>query len=611
MKNIKFVLLSLSAFVLAFSCTKDQTGIPDTGDLAQGIMMPGMEKVILCAELKPGSGATKAEVFWNDGEENISFDIVFTEGKKFQKQIVVPEGSYIFRLLAFDASGKRVVDFPMAGRSYGANYINELKNRVPTYYRMDENGDLNISWGANLKGSIRSVVTYNKVGAVDPVEVPVAPDATTTILEGFDIPNFENEEFSVLSYSYPEMTLYYPSVRPSSVPEDFVYDEFAPTAATPYTLSGPTDITSQYLKNAGPNIEGKDVVNNKYGLPVDWNITDNVKNQDGGTTGGWKNEGGEVGNVMHFETAGWDNPGTGYQNGKVWQSPTLPAGTYAFTANYLQGDGNPGADMYVVAARGTVLPDIGNFATGALASKAVDRNVRGEYTVIFTLTEETQVSLGLVVTLVGVDEGSDAHWQQFSYFKIAEINTIIDVSASYLNNFTAPIAGENIVSNKYGTPVNWHYTANVNNQESNTVGVWKYENDEVKGVIHFETSGWESPGTGYQNGKVWQSPTLPAGSYSFTANYRAGDGNPGVEMYVVAAKSDAGLPDIADLSTGALAYNPVTAGTNGEYTVYFTLAEDATVSLGLVVTLADFVSGSSNAHWQQYSYFRISELQMK
>ncbi len=253
-------------------------------------------------------------------------------------------------------------------------------------------------------------------------------------------------------------------------------------------------------------------------------------------------------------------------------------------------------DIYVTAARGGNLPDIENLAT-ALAFKKVDTNIKGEYTVTFTLFEETQVSLGLVVTLSGTQ-----HWQHFDYFKLADV-PYLDVTSTYIKNAGPKMEAGHTVGGKWGTPKDWSFTPNILNQEDNTVGGWSTDGG---GVIHFETDHWSGPG--FENGKVWQTVSLPAGTYSFTTVYGNAGNDYGRMNINLAVAMGAELPDSGNFATAALAYRQLDAANDRgakEHAVVFTLTETRQVSLGLVVTIA----GSGDIYIQ-FNSFRLLSLNM-
>lgn len=396
MKNL--ILSCLSVLAVGVSCQKqERVGIPDTGDLRQGIVMPGHESVVLCMELKNGSTASKAEVVWGEGEKDrFSFDI--PSGGSVEQTVPVPEGSYIFMVHAYDAGGREVVKFPMSGRSYGATYTSTLNNRVPLFeLDKDTPGNLNIDWAANPDGSWYSVVRYLKTGVADSVEMRVLPGDTFTVLEQI----VDKSSFTVRSYYYPEMRLYLPETKPASVPEDFVYNTIPTDAPTSFTVGIPIDVTSVYIRNAGPDMAGTPNPDDpRFGNLADWKVNDAAKNRnDQHTFGGWK--GGHIG----WEVGWGALPIT---NGKVWQNPSIAKGTYELTANF-GGIMTDWVDMYLVVAPGAELPDIEDIPSDAITYvKLVNQSTGGDRKLTFALPEATEISIGVVITAADGDAWIDA-----------------------------------------------------------------------------------------------------------------------------------------------------------------------------------------------------------
>lgn len=411
MKNIKFVVLSLLSLALIFSCTDDEekNHIPNTGALEMGIVVPGNESVTLCLDLKDNANVTRAEVSWGD-DGSASFDIA---GNQVQQKIAVPEGSYIFRVLAYDANGKEVINFPMAAKSYGANYIGTLKNsRVPIKFRLSPEKDVNITWADNPAGCLRSVVSYIKAGETEPTVINVTTDETTSFLEKpaleIDEEGKEVFRFEVMSYYYPETKLLNTSQRPVSVPADIVFDEF-PSTITKYD-NGPVDVTSVYIKNPGPNMVGTPGADSRFGNLTDWQTNTAAKNRDGNTYGGWKQ------GLIGWEVGWGADPIT---NGKIWQSPTLPEGTYELSISF-GGIMTDWVDLNLVVAPGSELPNVENLSTQAIAyMRLVNDQVLGsDRKLTFKLTGEAQkVSIGVVITATGGDAWIDA----IKWFKLVDL----------------------------------------------------------------------------------------------------------------------------------------------------------------------------------------------
>lgn len=107
-------------------------------------------------------------------------------------------------------------------------------------------------------------------------------------------------------------------------------------------------------------------------------------------------------NTCFTVTTGWDGFST-LTDHKVFQTVTLPAGSYAFEAQYdNQYEGQCGSSYIVVAAAST-LPTTDNLgqalAYTAMKAKGQAASNKAE----FVLTEETTVSLGLLVNMNGMN----------------------------------------------------------------------------------------------------------------------------------------------------------------------------------------------------------------
>ena len=87
---------------------------------------------------------------------------------------------------------------------------------------------------------------------------------------------------------------------------------------------------------------------------------------------------------------------------KVYQTITLPAGTYALTAKYGDYEGQ-GMGSYLVVAEGAGLPNTADLSAGALAYKELETKSDDvkQNTLLFSLAEQTEVSLGLLVNMGG------------------------------------------------------------------------------------------------------------------------------------------------------------------------------------------------------------------
>lgn len=127
--------------------------------------------------------------------------------------------------------------------------------------------------------------------------------------------------------------------------------------------------------------------------PTDWTVTDPILNHGG--YGGWDSD---DGTVLAVES-GWGAPAI--VNGKMYETFTLPAGNYTFTADlYKNSFYNP---VYIAAAAGTTLPDAADVPTASLGYFSMvsihkDSGAWDTYPSFnFTLAQPTKISIGFVV----------------------------------------------------------------------------------------------------------------------------------------------------------------------------------------------------------------------
>ena len=162
------------------------------------------------------------------------------------------------------------------------------------------------------------------------------------------------------------------------------------------------NVTAKYLKNYRRAFkrDGAKLVNPaqrpRFAAIADW-ILENAQVN------------GEVTTSVHVDsqkencftyTSGWDGFGT-FSDHKAYQTMTLPAGSYTFTAKYGNYEGNCG-NSFLVAAEGVGLPGTGELSKAiASASMSPKSNNIMSNSLNFVLSKETEISLGLLINLPG------------------------------------------------------------------------------------------------------------------------------------------------------------------------------------------------------------------
>jgi hypothetical protein len=163
-----------------------------------------------------------------------------------------------------------------------------------------------------------------------------------------------------------------------------------------------------------------------------------------------------------------------------------------------------------------------------------------------------------------------------------------DISVYFLANYTQPFTG--IVAgdaSRWRTPAAWTVTAPImNHNGANSAPAGGLDNNHPPMYLGCE-AGWGAPAI--TDGKMYQTITLPAGSYTYSVGM-SGNGFTNTNNYIVAA-SGTTIPNAANVST-ALGYTNITphnanagAALSATISCNFTLTQATQVSLGLLVNL--------------------------
>ncbi|MBR4968076.1 MAG: DUF5013 domain-containing protein [Bacteroidaceae bacterium] len=159
------------------------------------------------------------------------------------------------------------------------------------------------------------------------------------------------------------------------------------------------NITADYLTNYRAAFDynsSKQVntsVGNRFYELKGWTI-ENAVTSGNITTGAHVDA--EKGYSMTFTTI-WDGFST-LSNHKVYQTITLPAGSYTFTAKYSAWEGQCG-NSYIIVDDSHSIPGTASIEDAIAYTKMVDKSSKISNSVKFHLEEETTVSLGLIVNM--------------------------------------------------------------------------------------------------------------------------------------------------------------------------------------------------------------------
>ena len=388
----KTALVSLVA-VMLFGCSKpdDYKKYLDGGDILYSGKLdsvkinPGNNRVQLTGLLKADPKINRIKIFWNDKKDSIEYSVnMNTDPRKFSQIFNVEEGIRSFLVYTFDAAGNRSVAVNAVGRVYGPRYAASLTNRV-IGSATQVNGETGIDWlTIDLSaGPFATEIRYNSTTGLKTVRVPITSERTVL-----------NDLASTAS-TINTRTLYLPTK--SSI--DTFYTEFVQVGVL-------KDVTAQYMLNTRIPFTTS-MKGDRWGIPTGWTINDAVRNfrQAAGVFYGgvdaW------FGGPQLAMEAGWsaDNMAT-ITDGKIYQSPILPAGLYTFEMDI--PDCTAGGDFYTVVADGDGIPNTGNITSSLAYAKT---NAKGTHKITFTLTTETKVSLGFVGNVQNKGAGDGTFWR--------------------------------------------------------------------------------------------------------------------------------------------------------------------------------------------------------
>jgi len=378
--RLKVLFALLLVAVLYTACTKQDDfkkfveggEISYTGKLDSVKMFSGDNRVLLKGLFLADPKVVKCKIFWNNGQDSVVLPIVKKNAIDTLVYSIqnVTEGLQNFTIYTFDKVGNKSVPVYANARSYGDRYKASLSNRGINLAQTGSDGVTKIDWLGmdRLTGVFATEVQYtNNSNQTVTIKAPI--DATSTVLSNF-------KTSSTIKYR----TLFLPDTScVDTFKTDFV-DRYIPRYVE-------QDLTSTYLKNAGPfNRDTWD--GSRWGTLAEWISSAGAKNISSNRYGGYELRGG-VG-VLSFES-GWGIT-TPVTNGLIYQTITLPAGTYSFRLSGI--DQNTGGSRFIAVAAGNKLPNVTDITSASIAFANISDGKLN-----FTLTQQTTVSIGFAVSI--------------------------------------------------------------------------------------------------------------------------------------------------------------------------------------------------------------------
>lgn len=188
------------------------------------------------------------------------------------------------------------------------------------------------------------------------------------------------------------------------------YTEIIKVEVPADAVNDPNAIPDNYLKNADYPFAMDTWDDNRWGTLTNWVTNDAIRSRGDGLYGGYDGGYGDYqgGGCPSFGFERWGEAENTIINGKIYQTFTLPAGTYQYKFSF--GGENPlksnnGSDpRFIVAAVGETLPDVESIDNSLAHATLVDVSVDDAVTVEFTLDQETTVSVGLVINWTNTEQ---------------------------------------------------------------------------------------------------------------------------------------------------------------------------------------------------------------
>lgn len=329
---------------------------------------PGDGRIMLSGLLIADPKITEMRIYWNNKTDSFVLPVNRTAGVDTVRAILnnMEEGVKTFTLITIDKYGNRSVDVTITGRVFGEVYKSLLLNRTIKESLFD--GDsVSLDWNVldASTGALGCELKYtDNSNSVQTVFVNRTD--SKTILKNYKLGT---------KFNYRTLFL------PDTLAIDTFYSQYQ-------DVSVKSEVTKVYIKNAGPGFANSDGGTGRWQTPADWITTADVRNGGGGV-GGLDNGSWLTTNALSIEAWWGMDP---VPNGKIYQTFSLPAGSYVLTVT--AGDCSTGGTKYITVAAGSSLPDIGDVPATAIAYRTIAKD--SDNTLEFTVTgASTQVAVGL------------------------------------------------------------------------------------------------------------------------------------------------------------------------------------------------------------------------
>lgn len=387
--NTRFLLAALLATSTLLSCSKwdeykkytANGEIIYTGKLDSIKAYSGKYRVRIAGKLNADPKITTIKIFWNSNADSVVYDVKrgTVGGDVFDQTISMPESITTFTVYTYDADGNKSVPVYVVGKSFGDNYRKKISNRIVSNIRyMSANTTINWESIDPLTGAYTTEVQYVINGETKTV---VTPASQSTVFEGLANTN------TLLKYRAV--------FRPDSTSIDTFTVAYKDTVVLPLKNSRVPFIASER--------------SGRWGNLAEWNSNAAVKNHGG--YGGWDEWNSNIFNVE----SGWGSPAVA--NGKIRQTFLLEPGNYTFEISDLMNTNLTNLDnVHLVAALGSDIPDVENIGTALGSVKIINGKPLSEMKVRFTISGQSEVSVGYLTTQPDGNPGRFCNIRAFNLY---------------------------------------------------------------------------------------------------------------------------------------------------------------------------------------------------
>lgn len=419
--RINFLQLLLLTFIVVFSTSCEYDEIRDADFLAQKIYLPSaIDDIFLLNDTSPTVGPYRYELDLENNKVLIPLG-VYRTGINNNGNItvdIVVNNDTVNKIIAsgdvIDSNGQNLELIPETAYTLPTS-ISIANGQELAIMKLAIDLDY-IAGQSNKRLAIAVSIASNQV-EVDSKKGLAVLEMNTRFLVPLAKFSYAVDKKNDRKFTFTNLSTYATSYSwdfgdgSTSVSDSTIVHEFADFSSYNVTLTvkGITgkpvsysvplrvweNITSDYIKNPGNPFLRSDNRTQLVGNLADWTTTDNLKSLSSGVLyGGFLREH-KVNNVVHNGVMDFYAKGA-LANGKIYQTTTLPAGSYRMTFNLLDFSGKN--NCYFAIVKGSAMPDATDMeGTSIIGKQHFNSLLADEQELFFTLSSPETITIGFVV----------------------------------------------------------------------------------------------------------------------------------------------------------------------------------------------------------------------